>query len=106
MVKLEASFSGRKSSLLVNLADLGIEVIERGAQRAGQMVVSGDERGPLGSQDAEIQLGGKERDFQAVAGGGVAMRLRDAMDQAFESQPAQVVGHLSGGIGMAEARFH
>ena len=60
---------------------------------------------PLGPEDAEIELRGEERDLQAVAGRRIAMRLRDAMDQAFEPQPAQVVGHLRGGVRAAEERF-
>ena len=33
------------------------------------------------------------------------MRLRDAVDQAFEAQPPQVVGHLRGRVRAPEERF-
>ena len=66
---------------------------------------AGEQGRPLGSQDAQIELGVEEGDLEAVAGGGVAMRLRDAMDEPFEPQPAQVVGHLGGGVRAAEQRF-
>src|SRR5258705_37526 len=104
VVKFEASFSGGKDGLRVDLADLRVEVIERGAKRMGQ-VVRGKQRRPFGTQDAEIELRGEEGHLQAVGGGGVAMRLRDAMDEAFEPQPAQVIGHLGAGVGAAEERL-
>lgn len=44
------------------------------------------------------ELGVEKGDVEAVGGGRVAMRLRDPMDQAFEAEAPQVVGHLSVGI--------
>ena len=68
----------------MDFADLRVEVVEGGAKRAGQVVVGWEQGRPFGPQDAEIELRVEEGDLEAVAGGGVAMRLRDAMDQAFE----------------------
>ena len=105
IVTVEASFSGGKGGLLVEFLDFGVELVEGGAKRAGQQVVLGEQRGPVGPEDAQIELAVEEGDFEAVAGGGVAVRLRDAMDQAFEPQAAEVVGHLRRGVGAAEQRF-
>jgi hypothetical protein len=80
----EASFSSGKGSLLVEFLDFGIEMVEGVAQWSGQVVRVGQPGVPLGPQDAEIQLAVKERDFQAVAGRGVAVGLRNAMNEAFE----------------------
>ena len=65
----------------------------------------GEQRRPVRSEDSKIELGIEERDFETVAGHGVAMRLRDAMNEAFEAQPSKVVGHLSRGVGATEECF-
>jgi len=64
------------------------------------MVVVGEERRPVRSQDPEIKLGIEERDFEAVAGGGVAIRLRksgargcEASRQMGEAAQALEDGH-------------
>ena len=71
----------------------------------GSAVVVGEQRGPVRPEDAQIELGVEEGDFEPVAGGGVAMRLRNAMDQPLEAEPSQVVGHLGGGVRAPEERF-
>ena len=85
-----------------SLLDFGVELVEGGAQRAGQRSSSGSRAAQFGPQDAEIELGVEEGDLEPIAGGGVAMGLGDAMDEAFEPQAPQVVGHLRGGVGAAE----
>ncbi len=97
-------FQAASIGLLVEFVDFRVELVEGGAQRTGQLVVVGEQGGPLGPEDAQIELAVEEGDFEAVAGRGVAMRLRDAMDQAFEAQPPQVVGHLRGRIRAPEER--
>jgi hypothetical protein len=77
VVKLEASFSGGKHGLLVDFADLDVQVVERGAKGTGQLIVRGQQGRPFGSQDAEIELRREERHLQAVAGRGVAVCVRD-----------------------------
>ena len=57
-----------------------VELVKGSAQGPGQMVVLRQQRIPLGPQDAQIELAVEERDFEAVGGGGIAMRLWDAMD--------------------------
>src|SRR5215203_3080118 len=104
-VTIEASFSRSKGGLLVQFPDFGLEVVEGGAQRSGQVVGVGEQGVPLGSEDTEVQLAVEERDFQTVAGGGIAVRLRDAVDEALEAEPAEVVGHLRGRIRAAAERF-
>ena len=49
---VEASFSGGKSGLLVKFVDFGCELVESEAQRSGQVVAVGQERIPLGPQEA------------------------------------------------------
>src|SRR5713226_7604480 len=69
------------------------------------MVVVGEERGPVRSQNPEIELGIEERDFEAVAGGRVAMRLRKAVNQALQAESPEIVGHLGRGIRPAHEGF-
>ena len=85
--------------------DFGIELVERGAQRPRQVVGVVEQSVPLGPKDAKVELAVEERDFEPVAGGGIAMRLRDAMDQPFEAEASQVIGHLRGGVGPTEQGF-
>ena len=82
--------------------DFGIELIEGGAQRPGQVVGVGEQGIPLGPKDAEVELAVEERDLETVTGGGIAMRLRDAMDEPFETEASEITGHLRGGIGPTE----
>lgn len=60
---------------------------------------------PLRSQDAEIEFRVEEGDLQTVTCGGVPVRLGDAVDEAFETQPAQIVGHLSRRVRAPEEGF-
>lgn len=64
------------------------------AKGSWEGVIRQHQRRPLGPQDAEIELRGETGDLQSVGRRGVAVRLRDAMDEAFASEPAEVVGHL------------
>ena len=61
--------------------DFGVEVVKGRAQTPGQVVALGQKGVPLGPEDAQIEFAVEERDFEAVAGRGVTMRLRNAMDQ-------------------------
>ena len=81
--------------------DFGVEVFKGRAQTPGQVVALGQKGVPLGPEDAQIEFAVEERDFEAVAGRGVTMRLRNAMDQAFEAQTPKVIRHLGGAIGLA-----
>ena len=81
------------------------QLVERGAKWAWQPVVGWQQGRPLGPQDAEIEFRAEEGHLQAVTGGRIAMRLRDAMDQPFEAEASEVIGHLRGGVGPAEERL-
>src|ERR1700682_3329649 len=106
ILRVEASFSGGdKGGLLVNLGDFAVELIEDGAQGAGQSIVLVHQCRPMRTQDAEMQLGVKERDLQAIAGRGIAVSLGDAVNETFEAKAAEVVGHLRGGVGTTEERL-
>ena len=61
-------------------------------------VVIGKKRGPVRAQDAQIKLAIKEGDFQSVCGGGVAMTVRDTMNQSLETKPPEVISHLCGSV--------
>src|SRR5437667_5229773 len=102
IVTIEASFSGGKSGLLVKFVDFGCELIEGRTERSRQMVAVGEEGVPLRSQDAQIQLAVKKGDFESVGRRSVAVRVRDAMNEALEAETTQVGGHLRGGIRGAE----
>jgi len=65
----------------VQFLDFCVELVQGVAQGPGQEVGVGEQGVPLGPEDAEIELAVEERDFEAVGGRGIAMRLRDAMDQ-------------------------
>ena len=61
--------------------NFGIKLVEDEAKRARERVVVGKQRRPVGPENPEIELGVEERDFEAVAGDGIAMRLGDAMNE-------------------------
>ena len=98
IITVEASFAGSKCGLLVQLLDFAIEDIEGGAECAWEAVVGGDQRRPIRAKDAQIEFGVEEGDLQAVAGRGIPVRFRNAMDQTLESKASKVVGHLRGRI--------
>ena len=97
--------SGDKGGVLVKSLNFEIELIEGCAKRTRQTVIVRQQRGPVRSEDAKVELCIKEGDFQPITGRGVAVRLRDAMDQTLETQPAKIVGHLRGGVRAAEESF-
>ena len=73
----------------MEFSDFDIELIEGCAKRRRQPVGVGQQRGPVRPKDAEIELRVEEGDFQPVAGGGIPMRLRDTVDQAFEPESSR-----------------
>jgi hypothetical protein len=52
-----------------------------------------------GQKEAVIQLGEESDHFDAQSRQAIAMGMADAFNQALETQPPQVVGHLGSGIG-------
>ena len=63
-MKPEASFSGGKDGLLVDFADLCVQVVKGGAERTWQLVVRRQQGRPLGPQDAQVEFGAEERVFR------------------------------------------
>jgi hypothetical protein len=106
IVTIEASLSGSKRSLLAHLLDFVIEYIEGGTERAWQVILRGEQRRPIGSKDTQIEFGVEEGDLQAVAGRGIAVGLRHAVDQPLESKAPEVIRHLRGGIRATPEGFH
>jgi hypothetical protein len=49
-----------------------------------------------------VNLGVEDGDADAVGGEGVGVGVRDPFDETVEAQPAKVVGHLVGGVVVAE----
>ena len=89
----------------MEFVDFGLELVQGGAQRARQSVVDRQEARPSRAAGCGDRVCVEEGDLQAVAGGGIAVRLGNAVDQAFETEPAQVVGHLGGGVRAPEECF-
>ena len=90
----------------MEFVNFSVEAVEGGAKRVRQGIVRRQKRGPVRAQDAQIELGVEERDFETVRGRRIAMGLRNAVDEALETQSSKVVGHLRGGVGLAEQCFH
>ncbi len=86
----------------MQFGDFVIELFEDGAEGAWQLIVLGEQGGPVGPEDAEIELGIEEGDLEAIAGGGIPVGLRDAMNDALEAEASQVVGHLRRGVRATE----
>src|SRR5882672_1665001 len=82
--------------------NFSIELLQGETQRPWQVVALGEEGAPLGAKDTEVEFAVEERDLEAIAGRGIAMRLRDAVDDALEAEAPQVIGHLCGGKGPPE----
>src|SRR5207245_657075 len=53
------------------------------------------EASPSGAQDAQVDLGGKERDVETVGRDGIAGGAGDPIDEALEAQSTQVVAHAT-----------
>ena len=53
----------------------------------------------------QVEFGIEVGDLQAVAGRGVSVRFRNAVDQTLESKAPEVVGHLRGRIRPPPERF-
>ena len=85
--------------------NFGVEVVKRGTERARQGIVHRQECSPVRPENTQIDLGVEEGDSEPVAGGAVAVRLGNAMNQPFETQAPQVVGHLRGGVRTTEQGF-
>lgn len=47
-----------------------------------------------------MDLGEEQGDAQTKVGDPVAVTVRDALDEAVQAQPTQVIGHASRGIGL------
>ena len=65
IVTVEASFSGSKCGLLVQLLDFAIEGVEGGPERPWERVVFREERRPIRPKDAQVEFGIEEGDLQA-----------------------------------------
>jgi hypothetical protein len=65
--------------------DCCVELVKGGPQRPGQEVALRQESVPLGPKDAQIEFAVEKRDFEAVGGGGIAMRFGEAMNNAFQA---------------------
>src|SRR5216683_5633263 len=106
IVTVEASVSSNKGGLVVQLLDFAIEHVEGDTEGAWQPVGLGEQRRPVGPKDAQIEFGVEEGDLQAVAGCGVSVGLRNAVDKTLESKAPEVVGHLGGRIRTTPEGFH
>ena len=101
---IETSFSRRKGRLLVDGRDGRIELGQGGAERSGQRVRGGVQRGRVGSEYSEIQLAVEEGHPLAIRRQMISVRVGLAVNQRAEPKAPEVVRHLGGGIGAAEQR--
>ena len=86
-------------------ADFGVEVIERRTQWMRERVVRGQQGQPVGAEDPQIELAVEEGDLQPVSGGRAAVRAREAVDQAFQSEASEVIRPLGRGGRSPEQGF-
>src|SRR4030095_3412303 len=106
IVTNEASFSGSTRGVLVQFLDFAIEYLEGGTERAWQVILLGEQRGPIGPKDTQIKFRVEEGDLETVAGRGIAVGLWHTVDQPLESKAAEVIRHLRGGIRATPEGFH
>jgi hypothetical protein len=66
-------------------SEFGIELGEDTSKRARQGIGLGGGGRPTSAENPKIGLRVEERDFEAVAGRGMAMGLRNAMNQTLEA---------------------
>jgi len=59
-------------------------------------------RGEKRPEKLGFELGGEDREADALLGGDVGVRVRDPFDQPVEAEATQVVGHLAPGVLRAE----
>src|ERR1700712_3510689 len=69
--------------------------IESRAQRRSGQVVLGQHDSQSRAQDPSVDPGVVQRDAQAQVRKPVAVRARQALDQAMQAQPAQLIRHLA-----------
>ena len=64
IVTVEASFSGSKCGLLVQLSDFAIEGVKGGPEGAWERVVLRGQSGPVRAKDAQVEFGIEEGNLQ------------------------------------------
>jgi hypothetical protein len=70
-----------------------------------ELIVVGDERGPVRSQNPQIKLAVEKRSSEAVGGRGVAVRAGSTVNEAFEAETTEVIRHLGRGVRTTEQGF-
>src|SRR5271165_4593201 len=81
--------------LLDPLADGRVELVEATAQGRVGRVLLRDDLGEAGTQDAIIDARAEQGRPPALVRHAIAMALGEPFNQAVQTQPPQVVGHLS-----------
>src|SRR3954469_15517017 len=84
-------------SSLDPLVDDSFNLVEAAAQFGVVQNLDGDDLSQAGSQDPIIGAGAKQGGAPAQPGDLIAVSPRDSLDQAMQSQPAQVIRHLARG---------
>ena len=90
----------------IDLFNGGFELVKGSAQKRMYEAFIREERGPVWTQNTQIELAIEEGDFKPVGGDCVAMALRNAMNQSLETKASEVVGHLGRSVGGAEQSGH
>src|SRR5215469_4667404 len=79
------------------LVDCVLQSVKLPAQGGVVLCLLGDYLGQAWSQDAVVCPGTKQSDAPAAVRDPVTMPLGDAFDEPMQTQPPQVIGHLSRG---------
>src|SRR5271169_2099117 len=89
------------------MGDVVLDVVVDGAQGVpelgGCLGLAGGQQGP---QEPVVDLGVEDRGADAVGGQDVVVGAGDPADQPGQAEPAQVVGHLAGGVGGVQQSGH
>src|SRR4029450_8468297 len=98
---VESSFSSSKG-LLTDAFDGGVELFEGASKRPGQGVTPVSQDRGVGPKDGQVQFAIEECDATTVRREDVRVRTGPALNQPSKTKPAQIVRHLTSGIGSAE----
>ncbi len=79
------------------MVDGPVQLVEGRAEPGVGWGGSRDDLGQTGAEEAGVGAGEEEGATEAVPGEAVAVGVREALDQAVEAEPAEVVGHPARG---------
>ena len=84
--------------VLAAAVDLRLETIKGSAKRGVSGWTSGHDLSEFWTQQACVGAREEQSHAQARRGNVIAVTFRDALDQAVQTKPAQVIGHSAQGV--------